>query len=285
MIENESSLKQQIVSDPNEVPLILHSRIDQPISDLSLFQKSLLFAELSMIAYNDPAEAERAVNLVGFSISIFFEHDGAQGYFFENDHDSVIVCRGTEPHEWNDIHADTNVGTVLAETAGRVHRGFKQEADDLWPMIEKHLKGLNKTLWFTGHSLGAAMATVCAYRCRISNECANPKELYTYGSPRVGNKRYVNFAQLKHYRWVNNNDIVTRVPPVWMGYRHTGIEMYLNRNGIVRTLNYTAKRLDRWHGFLRGLRKFRLDHFSDHSVHEYVTHILKAAKKEEGLKD
>ena len=50
MIENESSLKQQIVSDPNEVPLILHSRINQPISDLSLFQKSLLFAELSMIA-------------------------------------------------------------------------------------------------------------------------------------------------------------------------------------------------------------------------------------------
>ena len=55
MIENESSLKQQIVSDPNEVPLILHSRINQPISDLSLFQKSLLFAELSMISYNDPA--------------------------------------------------------------------------------------------------------------------------------------------------------------------------------------------------------------------------------------
>lgn len=53
----------------------------------------------------------------------------------------------------------------------------------------------------------------------------------------------------------------------------------------VRALNYGEKRFDRWHGFLRGLRKFRIDHFSDHSVHAYVTHILKAVKNEEGIKD
>ena len=283
--EKENDLTAQVVSDPNEMPLVFHSHINTNISNYSFLRKSLLFAELSMIAYNDPNEAERAVNLIGFPISIFFDYDGAQGYFFENDHDAVIVCRGTEPHEWNDIHADANVGTVLAETTGRVHRGFKQEADDLWPLIEKHIQELDKTLWFTGHSLGAAMATICSYRCHNSDECANPVELYTYGSPRVGNKSYINYVNLNHYRWVNNNDIVTRVPPVWMGYRHTGTEMYLNRNGMLRSLSYGEKRLDRWHGFLRGLRKFRIDHFSDHSVHTYVTHILKAVKKEEGIKD
>ena len=283
--EKDNDLTPQVVSDPNEMPLEFHSRIHTHIANYSLLRKSLLFSELSMIAYNDPNEAERAVNLIGFPVSIFFDYDGAQGYFFENDRDAVIVCRGTEPHEWNDIHADANVGTVLAETSGRVHRGFKKEADDLWPLIEKHIKVLDKTLWFTGHSLGAAMATICAYRCYSSDECANPTELYTYGSPRVGNKSYVNSLSVKHYRWVNNNDIVARVPPVWMGYRHTGTEMYLNRNGLLRSLKYGAKRFDRWHGFLRGLRKFRIDHFSDHSVHEYVAHILKAAKKEEGIKD
>ena len=281
MPESRNNLSAQLIQDPNELPLIFHSRVNEPISNLSLLRKSLLFAELSMIAYNDSNEAKRAVNLIGFPVSIFFDYDGAQGFFFENDHDAVIVCRGTEPNEWNDIHADANLGTVLAETAGRVHRGFKQEADDLWPMMEKHLIDLGKTLWFTGHSLGAAMATVCAYRCHGSIKCASPTELYTFGSPRVGNKRYVNFVKLKHYRWVNNNDIVTRVPPIWLGYRHIGIEMYLNRNGLLRTLDYATKRLDRWHGFLRGIRKFRIDHFSDHSIHEYVNHILKAVQKDE----
>ncbi len=281
MPEQKASFAPQTISDPGEVPLVIYSRVTGNIAEMSLLRRSLLFAELSMIAYNDSNEAQRAVNAIGFSVSIYFEYDGAQGFYFENDQDAVIVCRGTEPNEWNDIHADANVATVLAETAGRVHGGFQSEVDDLWPSMEKHLHGLNKTLWFTGHSLGAAMATICAYRCHISKECAKPRELFTYGCPRVGDKHYVNFAPLTHYRWVNNNDIVTRVPPVWMNYRHGGTEMYLNRNGILRSLNYAAKRLDRWHGFLRGLRQFRLDHFSDHSIHEYVKNITSVVEREE----
>ena len=108
----------------------------------------MLFAELSMIAYNDPDEAQRAVNVIGFPVNIYFDYDGAQGFYFENNRDAVIVSRGTEPNEWNDIHADVNVATVLAETAGRVHRGFQREVDDLWPSMGKHLHSLNQTLWF-----------------------------------------------------------------------------------------------------------------------------------------
>lgn len=282
MTEQKTPLTPELISDPGEVPLRIHARVTEEIAEMSLLKRSLLFAELSMIAYNDENEAQRAVNTIGFPISIHFDYDGAQGFYFENDRDAVVVCRGTEPNEWNDIHADVNVATVLAETAGRVHRGFRQEVDDLWPSMEKHLHGLNKTLWFTGHSLGAAMATICAYRCHVSSECAKPRELFTYGCPRVGDRHYINFVPLNHYRWVNNNDIVTRVPPVWMGYRHGGIEMYLNRNGMLRTLNYAAKRLDRWHGFLRGLRQLQIDHFSDHSIHEYVKNIVSVVAREEG---
>jgi triacylglycerol lipase len=274
----------QIIRDPGEVPLTLHSRLTGPISELSVLRKSLLFGELSMIAYNDPDEVSRAVDAIGFASSQFFDHDGAQGYFFENDDDAVIVCRGTEPHEWNDIKADANAATVIFENAGRVHRGFNREVDDLWPLIQAHMQSIprQKEHWFTGHSLGGAMATICAGRCFLSDACPNPVELYTYGSPRVGNKRFVNFVKLTHYRWVHNNDIVTRVPPPWMGYRHTGIEMYLDRNGNLRKLDHVAKRADRWRGFLRGLRKLKIDHFTDHSVHQYIEHILRAVRQEEG---
>jgi len=275
----------RIIQEPGEEPLLLHSRVTGSVSEMSLLMKSLLFAELSMIAYNDADEANRAAAAIGFPSSQFFDRDGAQGFFFENDNDAVIVCRGTEPNEWNDIKADANAATVLAETVGRVHRGFKREVDDLWPMIETHMKSTpkSKTQWFAGHSLGGAMATICASRCFLSDKCPNPAELYTFGSPRVGNRRYVNYVTLTHYRWVHNNDIVTRAPPPWIGYRHSGTEMYLDYNGDLRQLDHLAKRADRWQGFLRGLKRFKIDHFTDHSVHEYIAHIHRALKNEERL--
>lgn len=268
------------VQDPGERPLILHSRITGPIRELSFLQRSLLFAELAMISYNDEDETRRACEIVGFPDVCFYDRDGSQAYRFRNDHDCVIACRGTEPNEWNDIQADANAAAVLAETAGKVHRGFKKEVDDLWPMLETALLSNEQPLWFCGHSLGGAMATICAGRCYLSHIDSNPEELFTFGSPRVGDKRYINFVKLDHYRYVNNNDIVTRVPPILMGYRHCGREVYLNRNGDIRKLSHIGRRRDRWKGFLRGLTKWKVDHFSDHSIQEYIDSILAAVEDE-----
>ncbi len=268
------------VQDPGERPLEIHIRLTGPIADLTFLQKSLLFAELSMIAYNDEDEARRACKIVGFPDVNFYDRDGSQAFRFRNDHDCVIACRGTEPNEWNDIRADANAAAVLAETAGKVHRGFKQEVDDLWPMLETALQSNEQPLWFCGHSLGGAMATICAGRCFLSHIDSNPDQLFTYGSPRVGDHRYINFVKLKHFRYVNNNDIVTRVPPNLLGYRHCGREVYLNRDGKIRKLSHIGRRRDRWKGFLRGLRRWKIDHFGDHSIHRYIKAILAAVEEE-----
>ena len=224
----------RIVQDKDEVALVIHSDVSGPIRELSFLRRSLLFAELAMISYNDEAEAKVAGALAGFDDVTFYDRDGSQAYRFRNDHDCVIACRGTEPTEWNDIKADANAATVLAETAGKVHRGFKKEVDDLWPMVETALLDNEHPLYFCGHSLGGAMATICAGRCFLSHINSNPAELFTFGSPRVGNKKYVDYVKLHHYRYVNNNDIVSRVPPVFMGYRHCGSEVYLNRFGEIQ---------------------------------------------------
>ena len=78
------------------------------------------------------------------------------------------------------------------------------------------------------------MATILAGRCKLSDIAAVQVEVVTFGSPRVGTKRCVQNAGIKHVRWVNNNDIVARVPPTWLRYRHTGTRMSLNRNDDVR---------------------------------------------------
>lgn len=256
----------------------VHTKAIGPIAELPRLVQSLLFAELAAASYFDETSVQEVVKQIGFAGSQYFDRDGAQAYLFWNESDCVVACRGTEPNEWNDIRADVNAVGVLTEAFGRVHKGFKEEVDDLWPMLENALVENKRTLWFTGHSLGGAMATICAGRCFLSEIESMPQALFTYGSPRVGDKRFVNFVELDHSRWVNNNDIVARVPPAWMGYRHCGKEHYLNSNGELSRVNGWTKTYDRLLGFLQGLRQFRIDHFSDHSIDRYIENIVNAVR-------
>ncbi len=112
---------------------------------------------------------------------------------------------------------------------------------------------------------------------------SEPEELYTYGSPRVGDKAFVENVKLEHYRWVNNNDIVTRVPPTWLGYRHCGKELYLNNVGVIQELKGWRRVKDRLSGFLSGLTRFKIDQLSDHSTMDYIDHIFSAVRKEEAV--
>lgn len=258
-METKKDQQQKPLNAQNAEQLSLHSKEAEIIKEWSLLERALLFAELSMISYLPPAQTEKAAKRLGFTKTIFFNHDGSQAYSFSNEIDIVIAFRGTEPNEWNDIKADLDATKALAETVGRVHRGFKKEVDDIWPMLEKMLssnqKTLDKNLWFTGHSLGGAMASICAGRCQLSAVKTYPEQVHTFGSPRVGTKRYINHAKIDYYRWVNNNDIVTRTPPAWMGYRHSGKEMYLNSEGKLKELNKIQRSADLWKGLVGGLKK------------------------------
>jgi triacylglycerol lipase len=258
------------------------SSLAGPIESLSMLRRSLLFAELSNLSYLSRAEAGILAYQIGFPEIRFYDRNGAQAYIFANDNDAVVTCRGTEPNDWNDIRADLDLGTVVAETVGRVHRGFKREVDDLWPRLEQALLNNTRTLWFTGHSLGGAMAAICAGRCVLSHIRSNPRALFTFGAPRVGSRRYVNYVEFEAYRWVNNNDIVPRVPPAWLGFRHKGQEIYLNAYGQIRRLTGWQRVKDRWRGILRGLRDGNLDFFTDHSILRYIEHIRRAIEEEEG---
>ncbi len=247
-------------------------KLDRPIAELSWLQKSLLFAELSRLAYAAPELVESIVYEAGIDQCLFIARDGAEAYVLGNRFDCMIVCRGTEPNQWNDIKADANAWTVAFEV-GRVHSGFHSEVNELWPLLEQQVKENQRPMWFAGHSLGGAMAAICAVRCKISPIPSNPQAIFSYGAPRVGNRVYTSFLKVKHYRWVNNNDIVARIPPRWLGYRHMGQEIYLNRRGRISNLRSWFRVRDRFLGLLASLRLWKLDYFSDHSMVDYIAHI------------
>jgi triacylglycerol lipase len=275
-----NSLVPKVIQDAGEVPLVLYSDVRAPLASLSFLRRALALAELAMIAYNDEAEALEAARAIGFSEAQLIDNDGSQAFRFTSEHDVVLACRGTEPTEWNDIQADANAVMSVVGTFGNVHSGFNREVDDLWPVLEDLIRENTKPVWFCGHSLGGAMATICAYRCKTSAISSNPQELHTFGSPRVGCRRYIRHAEVTHYRWVHNNDVVTRVPPAWMGYRHCGNEIYLDRYGRIRKLTGIWRSRDRWRGLIKGLLKWKFDLLEDHSIKQYAQHIVTAINEE-----
>ncbi len=245
------------------------------IREMSLKEKSLLFARLAADAYGDEKTVRKIADDLGFTKTKFYDNDGAQAYRFESKTDVVVACRGTQPTEFNDLKADLKAFPVKSETVSRVHRGFKNEVDELWPMVSVDIIKVKKPLWFCGHSLGAAMATIMASRCALNYSFPEVECLFTYGSPRVGWPTYVKSLLICHYRWQNNNDIVTRVPLRLMGYRHDGTLMYIGHDGTVydKPMGMWPKFKDRMKGMGGGIKQGKVDNFSDHAMAEYIHHI------------
>jgi triacylglycerol lipase len=227
------------------------------------------FAKLAQAAYLDSKEAKKVYKELGYDWHVLKDIDGAQCHIIKKtDENITVLCfRGTEPDEISDILADLKAFPRRSMIdKGLVHRGFRGELDKIWHEIENTLKTLPKTkgrLYVCGHSLGAAMATLATSRMQHKVWA-----LYTFGSPRVGTRRFIKNLYTKHFRVVNNNDIVTRVPPRLMFYRHHGELVYINHYGNIRKMTPWQRIKDRFRGYRDGL----LDPVTDHSMLNYINH-------------
>lgn len=224
-------------------------------------------AQMAAIAYLDENEAKEKYKDLGYTNHKFFNEDGAQCYAVWSSDAYVLCFRGTEPDEFSDILADLNAIPDRAELDGYVHDGFQDELEKLWTDVEAHVtRNLkNRKLFICGHSLGGAMATVCASRLVDQIDA-----LYTYGSPRVGSHSFVEALKIIHYRHVNNNDIVPCVPPYPL-YSHHGILRYINRHRKIVPLTRWQRFKDKVLGRLESWMGYKpFDGVSDHAMDAYV---------------
>ena len=137
----------------------------------------------------------------------------------------VIAFRGTEA-KINDWLTDADAKPKeLGEGLGKVHKGFynafneKTDANDqtvsqiLQQLMSspeaQNEEGQSLPLFFTGHSLGGALALLATQQLakNINGAC------YTFGGPRIGNYEFFEKRKTPVYRVVNSSDIVPRVPP------------------------------------------------------------------------
>src|SRR5206468_5752984 len=129
-------------------------------------------------------ESEAGVQMTPFT----GPNTNTQGFIFHNNDFIIVSFRGTQIDKIGDFLADLQTDLEFFPDAepggGRVHHGFKKAIDDVWEGINQQLSRINqdgrgRKVWFTGHSLGAAISTLAANR--FGSE--NAQGLYTYGSP------------------------------------------------------------------------------------------------------
>ncbi|MGK7889600.1 MAG: Mbeg1-like protein [Leptolyngbyaceae cyanobacterium] len=267
-------------------------------------------AKASQLAYKQDKESDEAwigrvhatTKQWGFSTSYCFDVGGSQAILFFNDETVILAFRGTEELiDWLDdldFRGDDFYGMT-------VHQGFNRYFQKLWSptqeptpegsetqgiyaILQQAMQEKPRNLWIAGHSLGAAAATLAAATCCAIESPIPICGVYTYGSPRVGMKKFARWydKQLKQktFRFVNNNDIVTRVPTggILIPYRHVGQYKYFNNSGQLfdgYELSWLTHLLDRMQGRLKDVGKKGLDAIKDHNLGEFYVSLTDNARK------
>jgi hypothetical protein len=162
-----------------------------------------------------------------------------------------------------------------------VHNGFHQAYDSVQILIESlpYHELVGYTIVTCGHSLGGALATLCAAYLNAMR-LDNPINVVTFGCPRVGNNKFANIFNdtiAHHYRFVHDNDIVPMVPKI--NYQHTKTEIRLDDNGNEICYMNLWKRLLYW---IKGKRNFDLEVVStkDHLMLSYAGVVTKWLSKQ-----
>jgi hypothetical protein len=188
---------------------------------------------ISEASYLTPVEAHATFDSLGFRKVSTFLDASMIGYVMSIDDVTVIVFRGTD--DARDWIASLNRFTVDTPH-GKAHRGFYDAYQRLKPQIIAILRQNDeKHVWITGHSLGGALAVLCAYDL-IENEGANVSGVITFGQPMVARavlaKHLDSLLASRYAHLVNEADVVPRIPP---SCRHCGSLVWYTGGGIRRS--------------------------------------------------
>ena len=132
----------------------------------------------------------------------------------------AVAFRGTS-FNFSDILSDIRLTPWIDFRLGICHKGFLRSSSYTYPTILRLLKDRHAVnVVLTGHSLGAARATLTA--AWLTWEFKPRRlQLVTFGSPRAGRTLEKHLKGVHNSRYVHGADIVTTVPWPFI-YRHVG---------------------------------------------------------------
>lgn len=220
-------------------------------------ETAYILAQASRAAY--PDSVQTAQTQLGLDQIIPFEEGVVAGFAGCFGANIVVAFRGTpflnkggEPLQLAEaIFTDLDAGlTQYAGMPGSIHRGFANTLPVVSGMLSTILQGLqnlqnpkdrqprrrntHQRLWFTGHSMGGALAVLAAKEMYVQHHIL--PQVYTYGAPRVGNRTFGEHYEPTHYRIERRKDLVPYAfPPYTLipgTYKHTGIRCCIDGDQI-----------------------------------------------------
>lgn len=222
------------LTSPGAAPTVLPSGIQPSLAALC--------SELSRLVYvafeADTVQAKRLLqdlNRAGIAAytPICSAETGTQAFGVTlADGRALLVFRGTEPQALSDLGTDLSATPMPWRMDGaQVHQGFKRAFDSIEGVMTAWLAGRHGAqVICTGHSLGAALATLAASQLQAGS-------LYTFGSPRVGNQAFAaTLASTNVERYVDCCDVVPHLPPESPWYVHVGERRYIDAGGHMAAL-------------------------------------------------
>jgi hypothetical protein len=227
----------------------------------------------SKLAYEDPALIMHICQTWGMetNASLIFGFKDLRA-FIMHDKDNIVLCfRGTEiinPKDWSTdvklkfvpMNPRASSGAEpasLPDDASRIqskmaHFGFYNalgltstyEGKSPYSILYDTLQQLHhvnpyRKIWFTGHSLGGALASVFVGQLLLDNDhlIDHIGGLYTFGQPRSGNDEYGKMFDglIKDelvFRTVNRSDLICKLPMKVTKYAHHGGKVILSRHKL-----------------------------------------------------
>ncbi|CAN8251383.1 unnamed protein product [Cochlearia groenlandica] len=239
-------------------------------ASLSIMSSKLAYENSARIKY--VVENHWNMNYLGLHDywNEYQEKETTQAYMMSTDDETTVVVafRGTETFNSEDWCSDFDITWYELPNIGRIHGGFMKalglQNNCSWPKKPLHnpkrlsplayysIRDFLKTMTghekeharfvLTGHSLGGALAILFVCVLMIHNETELLERIqgvYTYGQPRVGDSKFGEFMEkklqefeIKYYRFVYNNDIVTRLPydDKDLMFKHFGTCIYYDQH-------------------------------------------------------
>lgn len=213
-------------------------------------------------AYLPTSDAEAEYESCGYSMQRI-THGSLSVDIAKKDDATIVAFAGT--NDFGDWLTNLNVDKV--DWRGfQLHEGFHTGEADLFRQLASHYQDELSNVWITGHSLGGALATLHALRFAEGYGTEYLRGVYTFGSPRCMDRRSADMCDRlmrpRHWRIVNGNDIVPRVPS-FVRFKHSGQHVRINRNGkVIHRPSPLMTLIDRVLGY-------RADMLFDHFVDKY----------------
>ncbi|QHA09436.1 lipase family protein [Streptomyces broussonetiae] len=212
-----------------------------------------------------------------------FPLQDTQAYTMAGDRMIVTAFRGTEPARIKDWLTDATTPPVTGPGgSGHVHHGFAEALRSVYEDLADCLEDLRtdgQALYFTGHSLGGALAMLAGARMYLENPHLAADGIYTFGQPRTCDTV---LAEAFHrglggrtYRFVNNNDIVPQLPPEPV-FTHVRALRYIDSKGRLHdSMPMFSALTDRAMGLTADVFAPASDGIRDHFMRNYLAALEK----------